>query len=413
MKQEQMFDSYSVSTTDFGTAYEFLDEFSKSLEVVSMYTRDIRLVSFISEEPDGTFVVSVSNPPDPKSATFGGKIGFPKVYRLERNSLTLGGKLSDHFIDEFKKNGYILSIDKKTYICSAVTLGTLCTRCSIAGDGILSGTSPMRDALIGELLYQRSSKCTLVMRKSDDGIKKIFSVLGSAYAPIKQNVVKDIIEESEKILGMKAVLKKFTADNFITRAYIEFPDKAEEFSRTYHLKDDDHVYPGVCISTSDIGDSSLTVWGTIRIGKIESPAFCGEYSRKHSGEIKLDEIGEKINQNIFDEYKAIPERLVDLLAIEVDDPKAVITAACKEAGFNKILGKNETKDFIEALSDEFVDGVTYTAYDIATGLVSAADRVKGLSDNTLLLFRKNIKDAIFVNYEDITSRLKSGVYLTA
>lgn len=412
MKQEQMFDSYSVVTSDFGTAYEFLDEFSKSLEVVSMYTRDIRLVSFISEEPDGTFVVSVSTPPDPKSATFGGKIGFPKVYRLERNSFTLGGKLSDHFIDEFKKNGYVLSIDKKTYICSAVTLGTLCTRCSIAGEGILSGTSPMRDALIGELLYQRSSKCTLVMRKSDDGIKKIFSVLGSAYAPIKQTVIKDIIAESEKILGMKATLKKFTADNFITRAYIEFPDKAEDFSRTYHLKGD-NVFPGVCISTSDIGDSSLTVWGTIRIGNIESPVFCGEYSRKHSGEIKLDEIGEKINQNIFDEYEAIPKRLVELLKIEVTDPKVVITAACKEAGFNKILGKNETKDFIEALSAEFTDVVTYTAYDIATGLVSAADRVKGLSENTLLLFRKNIKEAIFVNYEDIISRLKSGVYLIA
>ena len=413
MKQEQMFDSYSVVTSDFGTAYEFLEEFSKSLEVVSMYTRDIRIVSFISEEPDGTFVVSLSTPPDPKNASFIGKIGVPKIFRLERSSFTFGGVLSDHFIEEFKKNGYALSINRRLYICSAVTLGTLCTRCSIAGEGILSGSSAIRDALIGELLYQRSSKCTLVMRKSDDEITKVFSVLGSAYTPIKQTVVKDIIETSEKILGMKAVLKKFTADNFITRAYIEFPDKAEDFNRTYHLKEGDNVYPGICISTSDIGDSSLSVWGTIRIGKIESPAFCGEYSRKHSGEIKLDEIGEKINQNIFAEYKAIPVRLLELLKIEVTDPKTVITAACKEAGFNKILGKNQTKDFIEALSAEFNDGVTYTAYDIALGLVSAADRVKGLSENTLLLFKKNIKAAIFVKYEDMVPRIKSGIYLTA
>lgn len=408
MKQKDLYDSATFFTTDMERANEILEDFSRSLEVMSLKTSDIRIISYIEDYEDGGFQVAFSSPPEPIHEKISHRTGLPSYYKLERDAFTRNGTVDERFIEEFKKNGFMLVIKNKYFICSSSVLGTLCTRCKVSGEGFLAN-SVLRDSFLGERLHINRAKCNIILRKSEDNISKVFAVLGSAYAPIPQTIVSEVVTKCSADIEAVPELKKFEADNFITRMYVEYPEISRDFSKTYSLPD--AITPGICVSTSDTGDSSLAIWATVRIGEYEIPSFFGEYSRKHSGNIEMDEVIENVRNNIFTEFSKAPQILSELLAIEIRDATSAIADVFKQAKFTKALGKDNTQQLMEALQEEIVDGVSYTAYDIATMIMSAPERTEGLAPATLLAFQKNVKEVLFVDYKKLGK--KSEVYLTA
>lgn len=406
MKQKQLLDTAIFTADSFEKAYAVLEELTGSVSVLPQKTHNIRVLSYIDEDADGNFEVALSTRSVLDDVKLSKKAGMPTFIKMERAVFTKDGKIDEDYIEEFKRNGFILSIDKELYLASVSTLGTLCLRCNIDGGGIFSSNSVLRDNYIAELLYKARKKCNVIIRRSDDGaVNKIFAVLGGAYSKIPQTIVKDIVSNCEKDLECEAVLSGFVADNFITRMTIEFPKISDDFAKTYELPD--AVHPGVCISTSDIGDSSLSVWGSVRVGASTIPMYWGEYARKHSGKIDLEEILEGIREKVFVDFARAPEALLNLLGVEIGDPIATIKEVCKR--FKKVIGAAFTEELVEALSAEITTGKKYTAYDIATLIISAPDRVKGMPASNLLAFQKCVKDVLFIDY----TKMKSSLYLTA
>ena len=415
MIQKELYDSAVFRTTDMNAAVARLKSLSAALEVIKVKTTDIKLISYVGENPDGSFQVAYSSPPVPTDAKINRRAGLPVFYKMERKGFTRNGLIDEEFINEFKKNGYALSIrdvndptKSVVYICSSSVLGTLCTRCNVSGDGLFINTV-LRDQFLAERLFFAKKNCHVIMRRSNDGVPKVFAVLGSAYTPISQEIVVDVVQKCSEDLEATPELVNFVSDNFITRMYVEFPDISDDFAKTYKLPD--KVSPGICVSTSDTGDSSLTVWGTVRIGKCTTSLFFGEYARKHSGEIDLEEIIENIRKNVFSEFTKAPETLLKLLSIDIKNPKKVIEKVINTTKLKKLLGKDNSVQLIEALQAEIDDHASYTAYDIATMIMSAPERTEGLAPGTLLVFQKNAKEALFADYENIEK--KSSLYLTA
>lgn len=412
MKQEKLLDSYSFSTTSFEEAYNHLAELDEALEVVKIRTGDIGLISYIDTNEDGKFITSHAENASVTNVQLSQKNRIPKFYEMDRRAITNNYTISDNFVEEFKSNGYALILNKRIILCSNATLGTICTRCGVSGEGFLE-SSVLRNAFLNEKLKKKNSAAHLILRRSvgesgdnNTGLLKAFGVLGSAYAPVEQMTLKRIVEKCEENLNCKAVLKEFISDNYITRMYIEFPEISDDFAKTYNLPD--RIVPGVCISTSDIGDSSLTVWGTVRI-KGETPIFYGEYARKHSGNIDIDDIVAGAEKNVFAEFVKAPEKLLEMLTINVTNPKEAIKFVSKELKLVKVLGKANTMALEDALTDELDDSLSYTAYDIATMFMSSARRVEGIAKSLVLLYQKKVIDVLFIDF----SKQKSGLFLTA
>ncbi len=411
MKQVQLLDNYTASTTDFSEAAQILADFDRSLEVIQINTRDIGLISYVgdSAENEDVMEVAVSQKGDNNSAKMSERMGHPRYPKLTVDVMTRNGRADLAFVNEFKRNGFCLQVGGKILYCSSSVLSTLCTRCNVGGEGFLKN-SVKRDTFLAEILSRSAKKAHIIARRSDDGIVKAYGVLGSAYAPIPQSVLMDIKDKSEENLECTAVLRNFVCDNFISRLHIEFPKISDDFAKIYSLPDE--VVPGICISTSDVGDSSLTIWGTIRIkSKTGSrPVIFGEYKRKHSGNIDLDAIIDEVSQKIFADFASIPERMVELLSIEIDKPKEAVKAVSKELKLVKLIGKANEQSLVQAMQLEIDDSIGYTAYDIASLFVSSASRIEGMAKSVTLAYEKNIKDVFFIDFNKLG---KSTLYLTA
>ena len=409
MKQSDLLDSKIWTTRDVDEAYRILDELSSSVKVTELRSNEIKLVSYMGES-GGKVSFAICDPPDPSSPKRTRNIGMPSGFtEMDKQKFVdswLGG--NEAFYTELKRNGYLLNIGGTLYSCSSETLGTVCSRCNLGGSGLTDKYSVLRDSFITEKLAQRKVKCSVVMRCSDEGMKKVFAVLGGTYTPIPQNAIKDIVTaaEDELLEGEKSEFCGITADNFVTRMYFEFPSIAEEFRKIYGL--DTTVMPGLCITTSDVGDSSLTVRGTQRTEE-GLPFYVGKVSRIHRGDVDIDKYIDDVRSNIFTEYSKLPVRILELLAIDVYDVKETIKEVMNRSGLAKIIGRKYSEQFAEAASQEFSPAKSYNAFDIADFISKVPGRIMGMSDYAREAFANCTKDVFFVDFEEICGTTMLGL----
>ena len=121
--------------------------------------------------------------------------------------------------------------------------------------------------------------------------------------------------------------------------------------------------------------------------------------RSHRGTVDLNQIVEDVEKEIFSTYTKVPEKLCELLTIEVSNPVATLKRVFTEVGIANAVGR-KNKDKIQGeLCAEFVSG-KYTAYDIATKVFSIADRLGVKNPNQLEKLRTAGKRAIFLDYKE-------------
>jgi hypothetical protein len=319
--------------------------------------------------------------------------------------------------------------EPELYLTSGSFLQTS-DRFGLTGHAI-STPSICRDAYLAEI-FSKNIKNTMVVREID-GVKKAFTLLSDKYCHIDQTVLFDIIEYLEKDASVgKVKCHHWELDNFITKLYVEFPDKADEFQKLYGFDKKHRLTPGLLITTSDTGNSSFKFAGTWRIGN--SISIASEYKRKHIGEVNAEDIKDEVAKKVFPEYSAIPDALCNLMTVEItpagslntkegrEQNKAVIDELIDEVfhdlGMVKLLGKKLEKALKEKFKDEFYEDLYYTAYDIAIQFMSLPERalviqnsgeVKNLRDLTPL--QQATLKVPFLNFEKYLQKVQ--VVLTA
>lgn len=269
-----------------------------------------------------------------------------------------------------------------------------------------------RDLYISHL-FKSAKKSTFVIREIA-GVKKLVAILSAKYKALPQSALCEIIEALDDIKDF-GVMKThlWMMNNWTSDIYVEFPEKAEDIRNYYELPDE--FVPGLWLRTSDTGDSSVKIYPTWRHGNSISYVEKSAVRRIHSGKVELEEIIQKVADEAFAEYTRLPEAMCSLMSQSITDAswdltkvkdanknkkrmEAVIKKAFKKLNIVKAIGKGHEKSLREQLCAEFAGNIRYSAYDVATAIMSLPERLEGVNIETKHNLESAVSDAPYIKY---------------
>ena len=301
-------------------------------------------------------------------------------------------------VKELKQNCLMLMHGSDKFFTADSLIPTMTQR--IGAGGTNAGRpSFKRDAYFAELLEVEEQDVKMLIR-SIDGVKKVFAMHSARYGFVPQTMILDIVDQIEHGLG-KPVCKYWEVTNARTEVYLEFPEKAADFAKTYGLPE--KIVPGLKLITSDVGESSVCAIGTWRRENV--PLGYEVYTRKHVGKIEPDKVLEQISQRIFAKYDRIPKRLCELMKIEVDSPIDCVDSIFEQIKVKDEIGVRRMPQLQSIMRDQFNYIVRYTAFDVAMALMALPDMVQGLPKGVQKKFTDCIAQAVFADYEEYRTTL--------
>jgi hypothetical protein len=317
-------------------------------------------------------------------------------------------QIGEELLNELRKGTQlVINADSDNYIVSSFANTTLCQRSGVKGDTTATRQNVIRNLHYADGIISRNEVVNFVYREINTGkttasgkpliVKKIFSAMGSQFKPVPQTILSDIVETvtDEAIMG-KTVTRCWKINHEYSDIYIEFPDMAEEFQEVYNLPD--RMVPGILLSTSDIGNSSIIAKGVLSRGA--SYVITDEVSVQHKGDVEKQDVIEKINEKIFPNVRLLPEtlgRLIGLSVLDYDKVDLSTDEGCEknieavgniiedvaEKTLKQHLGVKRLKALTSCLKDEINSSIPYTLYDIAVTYMGIADRLEGIEKTTL------------------------------
>ncbi|MBP3278166.1 MAG: hypothetical protein J6M44_04325 [Butyrivibrio sp.] len=315
---------------------------------------------------------------------------------------------SEELLEEVKKtSGLCLLIDGRLYIVSTIAIPTFTLRAEVKGDMTIQVNNVVRDMHLADAVYRKNEDIHLVYREEEIGgvtVRKVFAGLGSAYKLIPQTIIANSVEKLSEDGTMGApVVSSFEIDHGYTSAHVILPEIGEEIAEEYKLSGE--VIPGLYLSTSDIGQSSVIIRGVYNKGA--STVITDEVVIKHVGKNLTPEVILGLaDEKIFSSIRKLPEALAELMGTEVmnyssldlskpkdqaKNKKAVLKViseelkrVCREA---KVSGKKE-KELLECLEAEINEELCYTYYDIAMIFMGVPARITGLDRDTVARLQK-------------------------
>ena len=342
--------------------------------------------------------------------------GEPRDSYKSLKKLTLSKVLAkgDHaaMMDEtFSNVGMIFVVDGNTFFPAkkVVTRGLVPFG---AGGLAISNPSFERDLYIASL-FKDSKKCTFIIREIS-GVKKLVAILSSKYTALPQSALCDIIDvfQTNDDFG-KMDTYMWNMSNWTSEIYVEFPERAKEIKSFYDLPHD--FVPGLWLRTSDTGDSSITIYPTWRHGRSISYVEKAAVKKVHSRNVDLTDIISKVSEKAFSEYAKLPSALCELMALSLTNETLDLTnqkdveknkkaieesykRAFKQLDITKAIGKGYEKSLREQLCDEIDGAISYTAYDIATNLMSLPERLEGINAETKHKLESAVSNAPYISY---------------
>lgn len=310
--------------------------------------------------------------------------------------------VTPELLDETTNSSHLLlCVGNEVFFTTKRVLKTLSQR---AGSGM--GDFALREELKirfyrdgGYVAYMEAipAGCKVLYRQYGK-IRKIYAVFSERYAMIPQYpLIKELISGFEAEMGESEILG-YSVDHFGTDILLEFPKKASDFSLMYGCPET--VMPGLHIHISDVGDSSFIIHGTARVKSSVVYIPAASYARAHTKNAETSEILEIVSKTIFVEYTKFPERLVQLLSIDISKPKELISKIVKHCNIRKELGVKLEKEITENLEQAINPNLEYTAYDIAMMFLDlSADLEEGKSEQMKNKVRSVLADAVFFKYE--------------
>lgn len=301
-------------------------------------------------------------------------------------------------VKELKQNCLMLMHGKDKFFTADTLIPTLAQRIGAGGTNA-SRPSFKRDAYFAELLEVEEQDVKLLIRQID-GVKKAYAMHSNRYGFVPQTMILDIIDQIEHGLG-KPVCKKWEVTNAKTEIYLEFPEKANDFARTYGVPK--KIVPGLKLITSDVGESSVCAVGTWRLEGM--PLGYEVYTRKHVGKVEPEKILEQISQRIFAKYDRIPKRLCELMKVEIDNPLDCAESIFEQIKMKDVIGVRRMPQLQAIMRDQFNCIVRYTAYDVAIAMMALPDMVIGMPKSIQTKFADCIASAVFADYEEYKTTL--------
>lgn len=388
MNMEMLLDNWEISGTDRNKMFETLQDISAATHVCPCRTNQLQLFT-VREVTEQGILGYNHNAAGSKQKTL-------TPAEMLKDGIT--GKLAE----ELGTQSHLLfHLGDAAFPSTKKVLKTLCQR---AGSGM--GDFALRDELnvrfyrdAGYVAYMCTvpAECQVLFRQAGKA-KKIYAVFAGRYRIIPQyDLVKALISDFEKEMGT-ADITSWRANNFFTEIFVEFPDKARDFSNVYQLKDE--VIPGIRVYLSDTGESSFVINGSIRIGRSVTYVPGADYSRAHTKKATVESIADAVGKEIFQEYTKVPERLVELLAVDVKNPALLIPKISAYCGIKKEFGATFENSLLQEAEDAITPGVDYTAYDLATLFIDVcADSEGDKSTVTVTKLRSCAAKALFYKYD--------------
>lgn len=293
--------------------------------------------------------------------------------------------------ESFTTNGFLLNAEGRGYYISENARPTLLMRAGLGGE-MAGNKSLILTAAIAEAITKQKRAMTMVV-KQIGAVRKVFAVMSDKYEDISQTLLPDIAHQliDKKTMG-DAEVKEWYVDHTFTHIYMEFPQVADDYTTVFGLEEG--FIPGLTIMSSDTGNSSLIVRGTIKAPKARGYVVLNEYSHKHSGRISTDDILKAIKSDIHSAFAEFPEALAKKMGNVIgegkvvtakdrsDNEKAVraaIKKGMKELDLRKALGIQRANAILNDLYAEINPTEVYTEYDIADIFMRLPERIEGMS----------------------------------
>jgi len=364
MKTHELRDDWKIEGTNIQDFMDALDDLTGSTYVVDARTEALTLLHFIATSPANPnrmmFSVHSKEQHELKQALGTG---------LDLKSMD-GSGVTDGFVDELQLRSKLMlrlgnagAQREDIYFTSSHLSRDLAMRASIAGDAVYDPTAE-RDAYIVSRYAKTPADIKIIIRRNsseNNAIHKIFAMPTNTYKHIDQHILLDMLCELETELG-KAKCQAWTVNHFLTQIWLTFPEKAEDMCKVYGLPET--LTPGVLLETSDTGDCSVRAvafWERTA----RSHARIGLYEREHRGKITVEDILSGMRKELMPRYTELPNRLCDLLTIDLDDPVAAIEAVFQMAHIKKLLGKKRSENLMDVMTGLVSGRASMTGYELA------------------------------------------------
>lgn len=348
-----------------------------------------------------------------------GKVTFYKLTPETVAAFLAGDKLhtvhvdvtrfgAPEIVEEMKKTSKLCMLtNKQFFVVSDLALPTFTLRAEVKGDMTILRSNVIRDLHLADAIFEKNENIHLVYRTEVTGgttVKKVFAGLGNAYKLIPQTIITKSIEQLSDggVLG-RVEMSSYEIDHLYTTATVTLPEVGEEIAEELKLKDK-NIIPGLYLSTSDVGASSVIIRGIYTHGSRK--VITDEVMIKHAGDITAERILKDADADIFSKLRKLPEALAQLMGIEATDYSVLDLTDEKDAAKNmaavsKII-KDELKyvckeakvsakkrdQLLACMTDEINTSIHYTLYDIAIDFMGVPDRLEGLDRDTITRLRK-------------------------
>lgn len=399
MKTYELGDNWTLSGTDYPTFEEALNDLCDSTYVVEGITDNFTLLSFRDKVGENKLVFNLHSKEQieqEKSVST-----HLAVSTLEKNCVDEG------FLAELTARSKLLmrlggagGQREDIYFTSSRLSRDLAARARLGGDAVYDPTDERDMYIMSRYVKTPAAVKAVVRRNSGDtnAVHKVFAMPSGGYCHIDQRIILNIIAKLEASLG-EAHCLRWHIDHFITQLMLLFPENAKDVSEVYGLPDP--MVPGFLLETSDTGDCSVRVVGFWYRPGSGSVARSCEYHREHKGRgMTSAEILDAIGGSVLTEYTLLPERLCELLAIDLDDPEAALDYIFLKENIRKKLGKKAGQNLYERLLERVTERPSMTAYEMAMLFIDAP-ALYGIDD----LYRVTVEEIAghvpFLNFDAI------------
>lgn len=330
-----------------------------------------------------------------------------KLMFFDKNQMLSTDGGTEDLLDEVHRIGAVITVDGKVqhFYASAHFFEDMARRLRIGGSRVTE-PSRKRDEYFTSCMLEETNQGAKITVRFDGQVAKAFSLNGGSYRYIPQEI---LVKTVEKLDGLgKIEFKDYEMGNFMTVVHVSLPECQADFAATYGL-DETLCEPGLEFRTSDTGDANVMALPMLSLRKRNPVPLETCVRRRHFGNVADETFIDRVNTEVFADYKHIPERLSTLAQmkglIPLREGLAMGFKAMKlDAQYAKEAKINELIDFISA--EEGADEVN--AFRLVELLVYAYETEGVISATTREHMRTRAMKAIFAPFEDIEVKVSAS-----
>lgn len=360
MKTHELMDDWKVSGTDLAEFKDRIEDISNSTYVTNISTDKLTMLHYLNTQGTKLLFSVLMKHQIEANKQIGTRLDIQMLY---------DNGISQDFIDELEDTKLMLRLDgegaqrEDIYFTSSHLSRDLAARAQLAGDAVYDPTIE-RDTYIMSRYSKQCNKAMAVVRRNssdNNAVHKVFALPTATYRQIDQRILIDIIDQLEADLG-KCECRNWSIDHFMTRIFLSFPEKAEDISAVYGLPD--VLVPGFLLETSDTGDCSVRV---ISCWERKRGCFArfGAVEREHRGRVCENDILATMKEKLMKKYTQLPQRLCELMTIDLHDPVAAVEHVFNDVAMAHALGKKRSDNLKDIMTGLVSSATSMTAYEIA------------------------------------------------